>query len=231
MELLEISGRLLVAFVFGSLIGIERQWRQRLAGLRTNVLVCLGAASFTLFSGLVPGELSPTRVAAQVVSGIGFLGAGVIMRDGLNVRGLNTAATLWCAAAVGVTVGAGLYAAAGVTTLFIVITNVALRPLVGRINAAPSHSTEEELHYAVCVRCRAHEEAHIRALLLQSVSGAKLRLRKLDSRDLEQAGIVEVTAEMVAVASRDAALEEIVGRLSLEPNVTGASWSVESRAD
>ena len=83
-----------VAVAAGATIGFERQWRNRLAGLRTNTLVALGAATFVLLDQLIPGEGSSTRVAAQVVSGIGFLGAGVIFKEGLNVRGLNTAATL-----------------------------------------------------------------------------------------------------------------------------------------
>ena len=87
-----------VALACGAIIGSERQVRQRMAGLRTNALVALGAASFVIFSQLFPNEVSPTRVAAQVVSGIGFLGAGIIFRDGFNVHGLNTAATLWCSA-------------------------------------------------------------------------------------------------------------------------------------
>src|ERR1700733_3105855 len=95
------------AVSLGAVIGFERQWRNRLAGLRTNTLVALGAASFVTFAALVPGEASPTRVAAQVVSGIGFLGAGLIFREGMSVRGLNTAATLWCSAAIGVLAGAG----------------------------------------------------------------------------------------------------------------------------
>ena len=85
-----------VATLMGACIGFERQWRQRMAGLRTNTLVAIGAASFVVFAGLFPDEGSPTRVAAQVVSGIGFLGAGIIFREGLQVSGLNTAATLWC---------------------------------------------------------------------------------------------------------------------------------------
>ena len=82
---------LAVAGGLSSLIGFERQWRNRLAGLRTNTLVALGSASFVIFEALVPADASPTRVAAQVVSGIGFLGAGLIFREGLSVRGLNTA--------------------------------------------------------------------------------------------------------------------------------------------
>src|ERR1700761_2876399 len=99
-----------VATLLGACIGFERQWRQRMAGLRTNTLVAIGAASFVIFASLVPGEGSPTRVAAQVVSGIGFLGAGIIVREGFNITGLNTAATLWCSAAVGVLAGEGLAA-------------------------------------------------------------------------------------------------------------------------
>src|ERR1700747_3010593 len=102
-----IALNLALAIVLGAGIGVERQWRQRLAGLRTNTLVALGAASFVMFAGLYPGEASPTRVAAQVVSGIGFLGAGLIFREGMSVRGLNTAATLWCSAAIGVLAGGG----------------------------------------------------------------------------------------------------------------------------
>ena len=88
---------LLAAMLLGALIGAERQWRQRMAGLRTNALVATGAAVFIL-SSVAASPDSPGRIAAQVVSGIGFLGAGVIMREGMNVRGLNTAATLWCSA-------------------------------------------------------------------------------------------------------------------------------------
>src|SRR6202044_1494515 len=106
------------ATLLGACIGVERQWRQRMAGLRTNTLVAIGAASFVIFEGLFPDDGSPTRVAAQVVSGIGFLGAGIIFREGLHVTGLNTAATLWCSAAVGLLAGSGhpLHAAASPAT-------------------------------------------------------------------------------------------------------------------
>jgi len=94
MPIEQVAINLAVALGLSAVIGFERQWRNRLAGLRTNTLVSLGAATFVIFAALTPGEASPTRVAAQVVSGIGFLGAGLIFREGLSVRGLNTAATL-----------------------------------------------------------------------------------------------------------------------------------------
>jgi putative Mg2+ transporter-C (MgtC) family protein len=108
MQLAQAGLNLLVAACLGAVIGLERQWRQRLAGLRTNTLVALGAAIFVTYSHVVPDGVADTRIAAQVVSGIGFLGAGVIFKEGLNVRGLNTAATLWCSAAVGLLAGEGL---------------------------------------------------------------------------------------------------------------------------
>jgi len=221
----ELAIRLAVALVLGALIGIERQWRQRTAGLRTNVLVALGSASFTVFSVMTPDEISPTRVAAQVVSGIGFLGAGVIMRTGVNIQGLNTAATLWCAAAVGIFAGAGYLVPAAIATGFIVLTNLALRPLVRLINRQPLVMTEIEQHYAITVVTRSPQEAHIRALILQGVSRGNLRLRRLESSDRPEGDRVSITTEMVAAESSDAVLEEITGRLSLEPNVTAAKWT------
>ncbi len=97
---------LLTAFVLGTLIGAERQYRQRTAGLRTNVLVAVGAAAFVDIGMRLNGAGSAAHVLAYVVSGVGFLGAGVIMKEGLNIRGLNTAATLWGSASVGATAGA-----------------------------------------------------------------------------------------------------------------------------
>jgi putative Mg2+ transporter-C (MgtC) family protein len=160
---------LALTVALGSVIGFERQWRNRLAGLRTNTLIALGAGSFVVFAALFPEESSPTRVAAQVVSGIGFLGAGVIFREGLNVRGLNTAATLWCSAAVGVLAGAGYAGHAAIVTAFVVFVNLLLRPVVKFINRQPLASTELEIGYIVSITCRGPDEAHLRALLLQSL--------------------------------------------------------------
>src|SRR5580693_4060214 len=106
----DIALRLGAALLIGAVIGFERQWRQRMAGLRTNALVSLGAAGFVVLSQTLSAS-GGTQIAAQVVSGIGFLGAGVILREGINIRGLNTAATLWCSAMVGIFAGAGNLAA------------------------------------------------------------------------------------------------------------------------
>jgi putative Mg2+ transporter-C (MgtC) family protein len=184
-------------------------------------------SQFVIFADLFPGEPNPTRVAAQVVSGIGFLGAGIIFREGLQVTGLNTAATLWCSAAVGLLAGSGHPLHAALATSFVGLTNLLLRPLVGLINRRPIAQTESDVHYHVRVVCRSPEEAHVRALLLQGTNGGQLSLRQLESTDIELNGRVEVDAHLMAHSNSDAILEQVVGRLSLEPTVSAASWRVE----
>jgi putative Mg2+ transporter-C (MgtC) family protein len=223
-ELLPTVLRFAVALLLGSAIGVERQWYQKLAGLRTNALVALGACGFVVFSGLV-GQGDPTRVAAQVVTGIGFLGAGVILREGFNVLGLNTAATLWCSAMVGTLAGAGLFGASVVAAAFVIFTNLLLRPLLSRLNSRTL--TAIETHYTVKITCKASEEAHMRSLLLQALSQAGLGLRRLDSQDIADPFKVTVTAQAVAAKRNDAALEQIVGRVSLEPDVSAATWQID----
>jgi putative Mg2+ transporter-C (MgtC) family protein len=218
--------RLAVALLLGCTIGFERQWNQKMAGLRTNALVALGSAGFVVFSGLV-GEGDPTRIAAQVVSGIGFLGAGVILREGINVHGLNTAATLWCSAMVGSLAGAGLLGPCVLAAAFVIVTNLFLRPLIRRVNNRLLTSSNVETHYTVKIACRASEEAHMRSLLLHALSQAGLGLRRIESEDIADTSKVSVTAQAVAATRNDAALEQIVGRLSLEPNVSAATWQID----
>ncbi len=214
---------LLAALLLGGVIGFERQWRQRLAGLRTNTLVSLGAAIFVVFAGQFT-DTSPTRVAAQVVTGIGFLGAGVIWKEGGNVGGLNTAATLWCSAAVGLLAGTGHWGQALVAVGLVISVNLVLRPLVRAVNRQPIESAEVETSYVVNVVCRAVDEARIRALLVQGVGVSDLHLRELESADIEGSERVAVNATLTSEKRREIALEYIVGRLSLEAGVSAAGW-------
>lgn len=217
---------LLAAVLLGGAIGFERQWRQRLAGLRTNTLVSLGAAIFVVFAGQF-SDTSPTRVAAQVVTGIGFLGAGVIWKEGVNVRGLNTAATLWCSGAVGLLAGTGHWALAIVAASLVIAVNLVFRPLVSLIDRQPIETAEVETSYIVNVVCRGPEEAHIRTLLVQGFGATELHLRDLESADIEGTDRVEVTAVATSERRSEHALEHIVGRLSLEPAVSSARWKSE----
>jgi putative Mg2+ transporter-C (MgtC) family protein len=227
------AARAAVALALGALVGLERQWRQRTAGLRTNALVALGAALFELFAVLIEGEhgVDPTRIAAYVVSGIGFLGAGVILRDGVSVRGINTAATIWCSAAVGVLAGAGYIPAAAIAAVFILTAHLALRPIARRVDRLPAtEETEVETVYIFRAVTKARDEAHIRALVVQSLTRDDFVLHSLRSQDLADSNLVEVIAELHRYGRDDVALENAVSRLSLEPSVSSVTWNASEPA-
>lgn len=222
----ETALNLFAALVLGCAIGFERQWHQRMAGLRTNTLVAIGAAIFVTFAALFPGESSPTRMAAQVVSGIGFLGAGIIFKEGLNVRGLNTAATLWCSAGVGTLCGAGFYPHAAVCTAFVIVVNLLLRPLVHAIELRLPLAPDLKSLYTISIVCHGEREADVRGILLRDV-GTHLHIQEIESTNIEDSNRVEVNAIMRADQRQDRLVEHMIGRLSLEPLVTSARWRFE----
>ncbi|MGL4860395.1 MAG: MgtC family protein [Enterobacteriaceae bacterium] len=220
---------LLLAISLGALIGAERQWRQRMAGLRTNALVAVGAAVFILSSFTTSAD-SPGRIAAQIVSGIGFLGAGVIMREGFNVRGLNTAATLWCSAGVGVLSGLGQYTQAIIATLIILSANILLREAAQRINKQPhQHATELEVKYNIHVTCDSADEIIIRSLLLQTLTNMSVTLHALYSADDPNSpGALDVNAQISGSPASQKEIEQIVSRISLEKSVSAINWQILS---
>ena len=229
MPVVELLERIGAGVGLGTVIGFERQYRARMAGLRTNALVAVGATLFVLLSagGFTGGTADPTRVAAQIVSGIGFLGAGVILRDGLNVRGLNTAATLWCSAAVGALAGVGLFRVAIAGTVVVVAVNVLLR-MIGRIvDRRPETGDESPTTYTFVAVTRDDQEAHVRALLVQALTRTDFRLQSIASANTDVAGLVEVRAELAADVRDDRQMESAVSRLSLEPSVTSVRWQTE----
>lgn len=134
--------RMLIALVCGGLIGYEREYKNRPAGLRTHMLVCIGSAlvmvvSQYLFTQYSPGVTDPARLGAQVISGIGFLGAGTIIRDRFSVKGLTTAATLWVVACIGLAIGSGYYLMGVITTVLIFLTLVLFRKLESFMKIKP----------------------------------------------------------------------------------------------
>jgi putative Mg2+ transporter-C (MgtC) family protein len=152
---LEILLRVAVAAALGGAVGLERELREREAGFRTHLLVSVGAALFTLVSAYAWTDFSfstprgivfdPTRIAAQIVTGIGFIGAGAIIRQGLSVRGLTTAATLWAVAAIGMAAGAGYYSAAVITTALVLVSLWPLRILARAVVERVRPSGERRL--------------------------------------------------------------------------------------
>jgi len=213
-----------VALLCGAVIGSERQVRQRMAGLRTNALVALGAAAFVVFSGLFPDEVSPTRVAAQIVSGIGFLGAGIIFRDGFNVHGLNTAATLWCSAAVGMMAGAGAWPHAVLLTVLVVFVNLGLRPLVKWLKKKTKAGVPITRSFRVILTCRPDQEAGIRALILRTLTIGGLHLSEVAARSADGAEGIDLSATVSGEGVTDEMLELAVQRLAAEPGLMRVRW-------
>lgn len=216
---------ILAALVMGALIGSERQFRQHTAGLRTNVLVCVGAAMFVSLSRMIDKDGSPTRIAAQVVSGIGFLGGGVILREGFNVRGMNTAATLWCSAAVGTLAGSGFVAHAAIGTIVVLFVHIALRPVVRFIDARAKTSQDVDTLYKIQVVCADSQESMIRMILLRHVNvEPNSSIQGISKQDSDKPETTCIVAEVHCTMRNDKFLNELVSRVSIEPSVSNASW-------
>lgn len=168
---------LLICFFLSFFIGIERQYRQRSVGLRTTILVAIGSYLFVSFSVLLNGyNIDVTRIAAQIVTGIGFLGAGVILKDGVKIRGLTTAATLWCTAAIGVLCASGFILEAISGTVIILFSNVFLRYVNKIVNQKSRYEqTSEEFKVTIT-----SSKDRIKELIKDITSNTKFNINKLD---------------------------------------------------
>ena len=215
------------SFVFGTLIGLERQWRQRTAGLRTNVLVAVGAAAFSDLGMRLLGAEGASRIISYVVSGIGFLGAGVILKDGTNIRGLNTAATLWCSAAVGTLSGSGLPLEAATLAGFVLAGNTLLRPLVNWVNRRPISADVTEAKYSIHAVCLPRDVSDVRDLLDAELDRAHYPVREVKALS-DNEDQVELAAILVPTTAKDAELDAVVAALEQSPLILSATWSVEA---
>lgn len=227
-DFLDTLVSLTAAFVLGTLIGAERQYRQRTAGLRTNVLVAVGAAAFVDLGMHLANAEGAVRVIAYVVSGIGFLGAGVIMKEGMNVRGLNTAATLWGSAAVGSCAGADMIAQAMALTVFVLAGNTLLRPLVNAINRSPldERSSEATYHFKLTVT---HETlAEMRDHLVERLEAAQYPVADIDVVERED-GLPEIVATLVSTSVDPSELDAVVAELRSRPGVDHATWDISTK--
>jgi putative Mg2+ transporter-C (MgtC) family protein len=215
---------LTLAAALGIAIGFERQWNQGMAGLRTNSLVAFGAACFVTLGRLTEVDHTPVRMASLIVSGIGFLGAGVIFREGASVRGLNTAATLWCSGACGALAGSGLVPEAVYGALGVIAINLGLRPLRNAIARWAPHPSDVETDYRIEIACAAPAEANLRALLLANSLQSGLGLKALHSE--KDGDAVRIVAELAAHSRLDAAVETVASRLGVEDGVASVRWSI-----
>jgi putative Mg2+ transporter-C (MgtC) family protein len=215
------------AFVLGSLIGFERQVRQRTAGLRTNTLVAVGAAVFVDMANRLHGHDGAVHVAAYVVSGIGFLGAGAIMKEGANITGLNTAATLWGSAAVGACAGADLIGEAVIAALFVLASNTLLRPVVNRINRQPVKEESGEASYTVRVICTRASRPEVMDQVLLLLEEANYPVRDVDQHAFG-ATDTEIEATLYATAVEAEELDRVVAELEALEGVQQAFWNASA---
>jgi putative Mg2+ transporter-C (MgtC) family protein len=227
-EFLDTLLSLASAFVLGTLIGAERQYRQRTAGLRTNVLVAVGAAAFVDLAMHLTAADGAVRVIAYVVSGIGFLGAGVIMKEGMNVRGLNTAATLWGSAAVGCCAGADMLAQAVALTFFVLAGNTLLRPLVNAINRSPLDEKASEATYYFKLSVTSEALAMMRDQLVERLEAAQYPVADVDVVEHGD-DLLEIVATLVSTAIDPKELDNVATDLQRQPGVRHATWEVSTK--
>jgi putative Mg2+ transporter-C (MgtC) family protein len=210
--------RVFLALVLGCLIGLERQWRQRMAGTRTNGLVASGACAFVLMGAMSPHDpTGAARVLGQVVTGIGFLGAGVIFKEGMNIRGLNTAATIWASAAVGALSALGFPVHSAVMAFFVILVNATLRPLAYKLQpvGAPSFFT-------VSFDCHMFDQKNARDLLFKTAARLPAKIEAVDTRvSFEE---VAVTAKIMTIGHNERLIDRLAHVLSSKPGITDVKW-------
>jgi putative Mg2+ transporter-C (MgtC) family protein len=216
--------RLALSTLLGSLIGLERQWHQRFVGLRTNALVATGAAAFAEVALSAAAANNPAPILSTIITGIGFLGAGVIFKEGLNVRGINTAATIWCSAAVGTLAGIGSLTDAVIVAGAVVVINTAFRNIAFNFSRDLNNSSNElEASYQLTWICSKRAETTLRALLLEQATALQLAVHELRSDDLKR-GQLRLTAQLSMIGRNDQVIEQAVNRLGLEPSVRSLHW-------
>lgn len=213
-----------VALACGLFVGLERQWRQHPAGLRTNALISLGACLFASLAILFEKENSPTRVAGQIVTGIGFLGGGVILRDGMNVKGLTTAATIWCMGAIGTLAGCGFLLFAITSTACVLLVNIVMHPLSNWVDRLTLKVKKMEARYQFLVGCKPEQSAAVRTLMVEYFqTHEKLLLQSIEQQDGD-AGRVRIVAQFMARDDCHETVERLMGVLQLEHGVLETRW-------
>ena len=219
-----------LAMLLGASIGLERELRHRAIGLRTNTLVALGSAIFMTMACKIGGD-AEGRIASYIISGMGFLGAGVILKDGASVRGLNTAATLWCTAAIGAFCGLGYIYEPLIGTVFIIIVHLLLRPVSSKImkSSIPPKIEMLEYQYKFVACCKQNAENHIRVLFVQYIANNKdLILRSLNSYDSHNHTSSVIEAEIICFTKQDTAIEKIASFIILEEGIVSVNWKINN---
>lgn len=224
MSWMDFMLRILLSVSLGFFIGLERQVTGHTAGIRINILLSMGSCLFLMLP-IIAGSDEVYRLASSIISGVGFLCSGVIFKDSGTVRGLHTAATLWCTAAIGVLSSSGHYLFAVAATGTLILSNLLFRFLAMKVKPVTSWEESEKL-YRISITCRETWENDIRALLINGNTCKTLYLNQLDSGDVV-GDKVEVIAEYCSTGSpKNHVLEGIVRQALEIPDVVSAGWEV-----
>lgn len=224
--------RLVLAIVLGFIIGLERQWNKHHAGILTNVIVCVGSFAFTAFSYLCFRDgVDLTRVASGIVSGIGFLGAGVILREQGNIRGLSTAATIWATSAVGILCSLPNIYYSIVVAIAIVILHLILHPLAIYINKVSHYNKENdkrnvECLYKISILCTEYTEVDIRSHLVKTIKAKDgVLLHNLESKSTDD-GNIKIRAYVTTIRKNDEIIENLLIHIGKDQGIISAGWTL-----
>ncbi|MGF6905936.1 MgtC/SapB family protein [Fusobacterium sp. PH5-44] len=230
MTVNEFFIRLILSLALGTLIGIERQINGHSIGIRTNILVSLGTTMFILFPLTINGTSSANsnpndtiRIAAQIITGVGFLGTGIIFKDGANVRGVNTAATIWCTAAIGILSGSGHHIYAIVATAVLIASNIIFRPIARKLSNVYIFGDSYN-YYQISITCQEIDEYLFRDKILKETTINNFQLIDLRSRN-----IFQNTSEIKAIIRyrgkrEDSSIENLLKSIALEKEVSSLGW-------
>lgn len=236
LDITTLSGfslRLIIAILLGFIVGLERQWTKHQAGILTNVIVCVGAYSYSAFSYIAyDSNVDVTRIAAQVVCGIGFLGAGLILRDGTNIRGLSTAATIWATAAIGILCTVSNIFFSIIVAFAIVLLHLVLHPLSSYIDKRKNYNKERvsraECLYKISIKCTEESETDIRSHLVKTIRNKNdILLHNLESVTTDDSN-VKIRAYVTTVKKNDEIVENLLIHIGKDPGIISAGWKIDN---
>lgn len=223
---IEFLFQIIICFLLSSCIGVERQYRRRLVGLRTIILVSIGAFLFVRFSFAFPNS-DMTRVAAQVVAGIGFLGAGTIIKDNKSVKGLTTAATLWCAAAIGILCAANLLFEAATGTLLVLFTNIVLRTINSKINKLSGNLDYNVYSYSII--CEEKGEKEVLDTIKEIVKKHESLINNIETNEIEN-NQIKIELTIADSSKNDFVSNDIMQNLAGRKDITSISLNKKDKS-
>lgn len=217
------------AMGMGLVIGLEREFRQHPAGLRTNGLVCMGSAMFMALTPLLGDTTSQSRIASYIISGIGFLGGGVILKQGINVRGMNTAATLWCSAAIGTLCGSGNIWFGLMGTITVLLVHLLFRPLSTWVQHHGRYS-EEEVGYKIAIGCLTSSEVETRDEMVSFLEKhGRFTVHSLSTTRVEGGFESKICLEVFSAANQQHVIVKLVEHLLSLKGIQSAHWEKNER--